>query len=528
MMSVPPPLLVPTQRAAVVGANGLASNEWYEFFRRLLGYMQQTGVDPAVIASILARLDELEQDAAGNLLIQGLLSVEVQGTPANGVVVLQLVNDEAEPGLRYQYQVDPDGIKGWYLPRPDDVPVRGLGTYLAGPDGEYLIGPGNEYLQSPDYVVAVTQLADLPAAVAGVIQLANNTAYEFQTSIDLGGARLVCGTNNVLEGLSFAGTAITSTGLSGALITSASSLRIQSLGLTAATGSLFDLNNGAAGNLLVSQLMVTNTPTLGTIKNYANVVINETIFFNSANLTIDGTVASFVSDTCLWDGRTGQTTIIVPATAVITRRFRFLYGGFIVNPGETGINFSASATIPDESYILDNAHFSGGGTYLAGLTHTSNKATFFNCVGITNTSAIAQYYMTSNATATTIGSSGTFVKAAGTTTPVSALVQKFDLATSNRAGYTGASSAAFRVNVFASMTSGNNQNLRMRIAVNGTTLAESTARFQTSGSGAASNIGTQALISMVPTDYVEVFVANDTAANNITVTDLNVTVTRLN
>src|SRR4249919_2857273 len=343
----------------------------------------------------------------------------------------------------------------------------------------------------------------------------------------MAGDRIVCGANNSLVGAS-ANTSglLFSGGGSSIWITGASSLSLRYLQLTANTGTLFSLDSDVTHVLLWTGIPILDTPTIGTIRDYQNVVWKDQIISNSANLTLDGTFASFVAETALFDGRAGQTTITVPATATFARRFRMLYTAFQVDAGETGINFSASATIPDESYILDNVSFAGAGTYLAGTTYTSNKTLFFNCSGVTNTNAVTQFYMTSNATATTIGSTGTFVKVAGTTTGLSSVTQKFSNATSNRSQYTGAFPGSFLVTVFASMTSGNNQNLRMRVAVNGTTLAESTSRFQTSGSGAASNIGTQAMVSLAANDYVEVFVANDTAANNITVSDLNVTVTR--
>lgn len=397
--------------------------------------------------------------------------------------------------------------------------LAGFGMVVKQNDGNWVC---------PPKVVIVQQKADLPSPVAGVITLAADTAYWLLGAIDLTGSRLQCSTNNVISGQASGTTSLTSTGLVGALITGTSSLFISHLTMNLQGGTLFNLNDGAAGTLRMEGVTVVDSATLGTVANFGNVVLTECIFSNCANMTLDGTIASFVSETCLWDSRTGQTLITVPATATITRRFRFLYAAFTVLAGETGINLNVAATIPDEAYILDNVNFSGGGTYLAGVTFTSNKAAFFNNVGITNTSAIAQYYMTANATATVIGVIGTFVKAAGTTIPVSALQQKFNLATTNRAVYTGASGASFRVVAFASMQSGNNQNLRLRVAINGTTLVDSTARFVTSGSGAASNIGTQALVTLNPNDFVEIFVTNDTAANNITVTDLNVTVTRLN
>lgn len=376
--------------------------------------------------------------------------------------------------------------------------------------------------------VFVTAKSGFPTPVAGVITLANNTNYEVSGFIDLTGDRIVCGTNNAIFGQTADADGLISTGLPGgsALITSTSSLEIRNLRLSAPTGRIFDLNDGATNSLNWTGVQIIDTPTIGTIQNYANIVMNQQIVQNSANLTLDGTIASFVSETALWDGRTGQTTIIVPSTAIFTRRFRMLYTAVSVQPGETGINFSTTATIPDESYILDNVSFTGGGTYLAGLDYTSNKSSFFRCFGITNTNAICQYSMTGNVTATVIAATGTFVKVAGTTV-ASALNQKFSTATTNRGEYTGAFPADFNVSVTASMRSGNNQNIRMRIAKNGTTIAESNSSFITTGAGDASAVPAQTLTSLAPTDYLEVWVCNDTAVNNIIVSDLNVIARRL-
>lgn len=482
-MATPP---LPRQGQPLVGPGGLASPPWYDYLARRDAALSG---DTAALSETVAALAE-EVAELGDSQLVGRHSVQVSGSS------VQLVNDDATPGPTAYYGTNQDGENGW------------------------------NHLIAPTYVVVNTK-ADLPEAVSGVVTLEDDALYLLTGIIDMEGDRIVCGSNNTLVG----GSANTcgllfSGGGSDTWITGTSSLSLRYLQLIAETGTLFDLDNGGTDVLLWTGIRIINTPTIGTIQNYQNVVWKDQIIFNSANLTLDGTFASFVAETALFDGRSGQTTIIVPSTATFTRRFRMLYTAFQVDSGETGINFSTSATIPDESYILDNVSFAGAGTYLSGLTHTSNKALFFNCVGITNSNAVTQFYMTANATTTTIGSSGTFVKVAGTTTEVSAVTQKFDNATSNRAEYTGAFPGSFLVTVFASMTSGNNQDLRMRVAVNGTTLAESTSRFQTSGSGAASNIGAQAMVSLTSNDYVEIFVANDTAANNITVTDLNVTITR--
>lgn len=381
------------------------------------------------------------------------------------------------------------------------------------------------YQRRATFYVIVRSKADFPTPVGGIITLANNTTYLITTTIDLTGDRIVAGTDNAIVGTAAEVSSLISTGLAGQpLITATTSFVLRFITITADIA--LALNN-TTGALDWYSVRFVDCPTVGTIQNYANIVWLNCALINSANLVFTGTHASVAFTTCLFDGRSGQTSVTVNSSATILRRFRMLYCALIVNSGETGIDVSTSATIPDESYILDNCNFSGTGTYLAGLDYTSNKAAFFNNVGITNTTSVAQYYMTSNATATVISATGTFVKIAGTTTAGS-IAQKFDLSTSNRAVYTGASSSNFRIVAFASMTSGNNQTIRMRVAVNGITLVDSTARFQTTGSGEASSIGVQTLATLNPSDYIELFITNDTAVNNITVTELNLTVTRLN
>lgn len=411
--------------------------------------------------------------------------------------------------------------------------VSGFGITISNPDGiagnptieANLADLDTIYQRRAQFFVIVRSKADLPTPVSGVITLVNDTTYFITTSIDLTGDRIVTGSNNAIIGSAAENCFLFSTGLTGtALITGTSSLAIRFITITADIA--FDLNN-AMGALDWYSVRLVNCPTVGTIQNYANIVWLNCAISNSANLVFTGTQASIAFTTCLFDGRAGQTTITIPSAAIITRRFRMLYCALIVDATETGIDFSTSATVPDESYILDNCNFAGAGTYLAGLDYTSNKASFFNNVGITNTTAVAQYSMTGNATTTVIGAVGTFVKIEGTTVP-SSILQKFDLSTSNRALYQGASPSNFRVLGFASMTSGNNQDIRLRIALNGTTLTDSTSKFRTTGSGEAASIGVQTLVSMNPTDYIEMFVTNDTATTNITVSDMNLIIARLN
>lgn len=109
-MAVP---FLPYQRDPIAGAL-TTPNSWYEFFRGLRQFIIDSGLDTGVIDEILARLDELEENALGNFAIQGLVSVQVQGTPAGGIVTVQLVNDEISPGANFYYGTGDDGEKGWF------------------------------------------------------------------------------------------------------------------------------------------------------------------------------------------------------------------------------------------------------------------------------------------------------------------------------------------------------------------------------------------------------------------------------
>jgi hypothetical protein len=541
---------LPRAQAEIVGTDRRPSREWYEFFRQLLQFANDSGLlDPDVIANILARLDALEQEG-DTFTIAGALSVKVSGTPASGAVQLYLDGDTALPGNFCYYRTGATGAKEWSaidhntVSAIQDAPnaVANQHYHMSATQADavgLLFKSGNDVrattadgvtatiIANASKILTVYSLTDLPAAVAGVITLANNTSYYITTAIDLAGARIVCGANVGLFGDTADNCSLTSTGLSAAtaLITSTSSINMESITIKD-VGTALDLNDTTA-QLNWENIVFQNVPTVGTIQNYANIVWGQCVLQNSAGLTITGTQGSIAFFECLFDGRTGATTLTIPAAAVVTRRVRMLYCAVACLPGETAFNVSASATIPDEGYILDNVAFAGGGTYLAGLDYTSNKALFFNCTGITNTSALCQYSMTGNATATVIGAAGTFVKVAGTTT-ASSLNQKFSTGTTQRATYAGAFTQNFRAVGFASMTSGNNQTLRMRIAKNGTTLAESNTLFKTTGSGEASAVGCQVILTLAPTDYVELFVTNDTSATNITVSDLNFTIVRLN
>jgi len=110
--------------------------------------------------------------------------------------------------------------------------------------------------------------------------------------------------------------------------------------------------------------------------------------------------------------------------------------------------------------------------------------------------------MQSNATATTISASGTFVKIAGTTT-TGTYVEKFDVTTtSNKGVYSGSLTGFYKVEIVAGCTSGNNKELELAIYKNGVITTPSRSKGTTTGTGKAENIVSHDIIELSTNYYV--------------------------
>jgi hypothetical protein len=376
-------------------------------------------------------------------------------------------------------------------------------------------------------IVFVSSPADLPDPVAGVITLADNVTYFFTTVVDLLGDRLVCGENTTILGGSSENCRIKSTGLTGtALITSVYSLPMRNITIEADVALNLD-GDGTTTALDWFGVNFTDCGTVGTIKDYSNFIMADSAFLNSGGLTFNGTIGTIGVSQCLFDCNATNTVFILPATLTVTRRFRIIYSSFVVLSGETGINVNVSATIPTESYILDTVNFGGGGTYLTGVTHTSNDALFTNCTNITNSAVNGQLYMQGNATATTIGDTVTFVKVAGTTT-ASTDNSKFSHS-NNRLTCDAVISRKYLIQANLAFASGNTNVCEFGFfdsqlnAVRTPSRTKSTAN----ASGRAEGVTFFCVLTMKAGDYLEIHARNTSAANNITVEQLNFTITEI-
>lgn len=382
-------------------------------------------------------------------------------------------------------------------------------------------------LASYENLIIVDSLWSLPSASAGVITLESEKTYFFTTTIDLLGSRIVCGENTAIIGGSSENCRIKSTGLVGtALITSIYSLPLRNITIEANVA--LDLNgDGLTTALDWFGVNFTDCATVGTIKNYSNFIMADSAFLNSGGLTFDGTIGTIGFSQCLFNCNSGNTIMTLSATLTVTRRFRIIYSSFIVLSGETGINVNVSSSIPTESYILDTVNFSGGGTYLTGIDHTSNDTLFTNCTNITNTAVNGQLYMQANAVATTVSVINTFYKIAGVTLP-SDDNSKFSHS-NNRLTCNAVINRKYLIQATLSFTSGASNICEFGFYDSqlGAIRTPSKTKSTANTSGRAENVTLFCVVNMDNDDYLEVHCANNTGANNITVSSLNFIVTEI-
>ena len=378
--------------------------------------------------------------------------------------------------------------------------------------------------------VFVSQKSDLPTPSAGVITLADGVTYFFTDEVDLTGDRLLCGINTTILGGSSENCRIKSTGLVGtALITSNYSLPIRNITIEANVALNLD-GDGTTTAIDWFGVNFTDCATIGTIRDYTNFIMQDSAFLNSGNMTFDGTIGTIGATQCLFNCNASGTAFILAPTLTVTRRFRIVYSSFIILSGEKAIDSNPAPTIPDDGFILNYCNFSGGGTYLDGLTHTSVKSLFINNVGITNTSNVGHNFMINNTTNTTIGvpNVNVWVKAAGTTTVGNGNSPKWTQPSSNRLLYGGIISADFTYNAVGTVQSATaNLVISVAVAKNGTVQAESEITIRTAVANQPYPFAIQDVINITTGDFLEIFVLNTQSAD-IRVGDLNVIIQKIN
>lgn len=380
------------------------------------------------------------------------------------------------------------------------------------------------------FLVEVSSKSDLPTAAAGVITLLGSITYEFLTDVDLTGDRFVGGQDTVIKGTSSENASITSTGLGTgvALFTSVFTTPMRNIEFKD-VDTLFDIN-GLGNNVALDWVGVnfSSIPNIGTIKNITNFIYINGAFLGSKGMKFDGTQGTIAFETSLLSGDGAAGDIIkVLSTATVSTRFRIIYSSVIATGSTVGITLDASATISDETFILDTVNFAGGGTFLGDVDETSNKSLFIKCNPITNTFVNGQLFMQGNSTVTTISTINTFVKVLGTTT-ASVDNSKFSH-TNNRLTCEATIDRKYLIQCNLSFSSGNNKECEFGFFDSKLSAVRVPSRTKSTSNsaGKAENVSFSCVVNFIKDDFLEIHGANNTDTTDITVTELNFVITEI-
>ena len=208
--------------------------------------------------------------------------------------------------------------------------------------------------------------------------------------------------------------------------------------------------------------------------------------------------------------------------------------GYVKGTGTSPLSTSATIPVGDISGILPVANGGTGVTALAsgfiksdGTILTSSAAPISIADGGTGVtqSTYGEYYI-SSITATSIGTTGTFVKVNGTTT--AGFLSNFTHPASNRLTYTGTATRKFLIAAALSFHGTATNDYKFAFHKNTSSLL-SPSIISTTGAGAGNlaHVSCQTIVELATNDFIEVFVTNADATNSATIDFMNVTAVAL-
>jgi hypothetical protein len=389
--------------------------------------------------------------------------------------------------------------------------------------------------ESQNYVL-VNSVQDLPYPTGNVIQLEDNTTYEFNTgTIDLGDNRIVLGLSNTLKGQGNFQTFLTASALpSGEAFISVvgntsvniylfQDFTIQQL---PAGTQCFDIDSVGLFNL--RSICVRITPFIGRINEVNGFVSDNLCQFqeNEKGFEFSGTFYAIVfKDGNFQSSQTGDTFIKILAGTTIGFLVNLESITCIGNGTQTVLDIDPSVTFlftQNAPVRLFTNQFLFVGTVLNGIALDSDLLEFKQNMNLQDTIINGSYYLTTPS-ANTIAVAGDYYKMEGNTTATD--LRGF-VHTDNRLTYNFEQPIKTKVSahIYVLPTAADLPTISIAIAVNGTVVDSVKMSNTVSSAGAGVIVSTDLITNLVTNDYIEIFVSNETSTNSILATKANLTV----
>jgi len=366
---------------------------------------------------------------------------------------------------------------------------------------------------------------DLPAPAGGEHLLPADTLVEFAGTIDLGGNAIRLQANTLPRGMggdriiSSADGVVRASGLASAVV-------IRELSIVATGGRCLDLS-GPIGQQLnvffVGLIGAAPGTSAGTIDGFDVAAVKASLIDAPDGLTFGGASNKlFVHESPFYsiDGAAIRLAadLDVSVADIVTTFFKF---------DSPGIAVQAEAGYTVGRGVMRGSLFDGTVIPLDGLSETDRQWDLRSNPGIPDSSAVGAFVQnTGGQEVTPIATVNTPTKAV-LTSDASSFNERFDHNGNGTLTYDALDPATFIVTATGNISStGNNQAVRMWIAVNGTPLATARARAELSGGGDIDPVTAIGVVRLDPQDEVELYVENLTSAANITLVDASMSLSR--
>lgn len=374
-------------------------------------------------------------------------------------------------------------------------------------------------------LIYVYSIADLPTSAGNAITLDANKMYIFSGFVDVSPNYIVINGAG-LRGIDPQKDMVVSN-VSGAVLRSTNtSVFIQDLAIVpfGATTKAYDFSDSTGSkyfNSFSGSSVVEIVPSLGVgqISGFKAITFTKNYWKVSDGIKITGNVGKFTSAYCFVEGVTNGSGI--EFLSGLTADDIDLSNNYFNYTGQTGVKVNAGATI-NRGRMTTNM-FRGVTTPLAGLNSYSSGWSMKQNTDIPDSKAFSFIYFNNNASVTTFGAVGTYVKIAGSTTTIN---EKRFTASNNRITYNNVEPKVIKISVvIGAKAPANDTDFSIAIAKNGTIITPF-ASMAAASNNQSFQLILNTEVDLVNNDYVEIFITrNNTNATTLTVKELQFRVT---
>jgi hypothetical protein len=368
--------------------------------------------------------------------------------------------------------------------------------------------------------IVVQSDEDLPLPSGGVHELEDDTYYQFNGTVTSSNS-IRFGNNTMIGGLHFGVDRFVYTGTGTALTGTNANVYIDTLSVSAPSGTAINVSGTTATELLANYVEFNNCNSLGTITGFRRPSLMTCTFdtFNTG-LTFAGTSTKIFVSACPFRNAAANSTCVTIGATVNTPIIDIVdnYFGRTTPGNVTGVSLVTGATVSTYGIFRGNT-FEFITTPTTGFDSTTPGWGFVNNSGIADSTTVGEYFMDDNATATTL-TVNTWTKVAGATT--AGILERTSMPQNNRLQILSIQ-GQIKLQATAALSilgTSNNQVVEVAIYKNGV-IASAPLRLVLVGTTRADSATLIALEQLQANDFLEVWIRCTSGNNNATVQRLN-------